>query len=179
MQSLCTLRNHCRQWPRNTRYQADATPYLGRTFTGWIAPACGWRTYSITSSACAGNAAHRLSRRAVPEELLDEAAADRRQRENLLADQVWEATLGLGSAGHLSRPRQCLFCRASELELRLPTMLPMRVSRLCSAAYLHLRLRDTAKQKSASRPRMSGILVVESETHLHLTGIMSAWRKQN
>src|SRR5262249_18494673 len=39
MQSLCTLRNHCRQWPRNTRYQADATPYLGRTFTGWIAPA--------------------------------------------------------------------------------------------------------------------------------------------
>jgi hypothetical protein len=39
MQSLCTLRNHCRQWPRNTRYQADATPYLGRTFTGRIAPA--------------------------------------------------------------------------------------------------------------------------------------------
>jgi hypothetical protein len=55
-----------------------------------------------------GNAAHRLSRRAVPEELLDEAAADRCQRENLLADQVWEATLGLGSAGHLSGPRQCL-----------------------------------------------------------------------
>jgi Putative peptidoglycan binding domain len=43
MQSLCTLRNHCRQWPRNTRYQADATPYLGRTFTGWIAPALCWR----------------------------------------------------------------------------------------------------------------------------------------
>jgi hypothetical protein len=39
MQSLCTLRNHCRQWPRNTRYQADATPYLDRTCTGWIAPA--------------------------------------------------------------------------------------------------------------------------------------------
>ena len=39
MQSLCTLRNHCRQWPRNTRYQAGATPYLGRTCTGWIAPA--------------------------------------------------------------------------------------------------------------------------------------------
>src|SRR5438477_6322402 len=55
MQSLCTLRNHCRQWPRNTRYQADVTPYLGRTFTGWIAPACGWRTYSITSSARAIN----------------------------------------------------------------------------------------------------------------------------
>jgi hypothetical protein len=51
MQSLCTLRDHCRQWPRNTRYQADATPYLGRTSTGWIAPACGWRTHSITSSA--------------------------------------------------------------------------------------------------------------------------------
>ena len=29
MQSLCTLRDHCRQWPRNTRYQADATPSLG------------------------------------------------------------------------------------------------------------------------------------------------------
>src|SRR5438552_9370270 len=53
MQSLCTLRNHCRQWSRNTRYQADATPYLGRTCTGWIAPACGWRTHSITSSAAA------------------------------------------------------------------------------------------------------------------------------
>src|SRR5262249_27174978 len=39
MQSLCTLRDHCRQGPRNTRYQADATPYLGRTSTGWIAPA--------------------------------------------------------------------------------------------------------------------------------------------
>jgi hypothetical protein len=37
--------------PRNTRYQADATPYLGRTSTGWIAPACGRRTHSITSSA--------------------------------------------------------------------------------------------------------------------------------
>src|SRR5205823_4727871 len=40
MQSLCTLRAHCRQWPRNTRYQAGAAPYLGRTSTGWIAPAC-------------------------------------------------------------------------------------------------------------------------------------------
>src|SRR6516165_40424 len=59
MQLLCTLRNHCRQWPRNTRYQADATPYLGRTFTGWIAPACGWRTYSITSSALASTDAGR------------------------------------------------------------------------------------------------------------------------
>src|SRR5262249_9447421 len=39
MQSLCTLRNHCRQWSRNTRYQADATPYLDRTCTGRIAPA--------------------------------------------------------------------------------------------------------------------------------------------
>src|SRR5262249_33715503 len=55
MQSLCTLRVHCRQWPRNTHYQAGATPYLGRTFTGWIAPACGWRTHSITSSARASN----------------------------------------------------------------------------------------------------------------------------
>src|SRR5262245_8747001 len=39
MQSLCTLRNRCRQWSRNTRYQADATPYLGRAYTGRIAPA--------------------------------------------------------------------------------------------------------------------------------------------
>jgi hypothetical protein len=29
----------CSQQPRNTRYQADATPYLGRTCTGWTAPA--------------------------------------------------------------------------------------------------------------------------------------------
>jgi hypothetical protein len=34
MQWLCTLRNHCRQWSRNTRYQADATPDLARAFTG-------------------------------------------------------------------------------------------------------------------------------------------------
>src|SRR4029434_7593932 len=38
MQSLCTLRNQRRRWPRNTRYQAGAAPYLGRTYTGWIAP---------------------------------------------------------------------------------------------------------------------------------------------
>src|SRR5262249_39112562 len=57
MQSLCTLRVHCRQWPRNTHYQAGATPYLGRTFTGWIAPACGWRTHSITSSVRASSVA--------------------------------------------------------------------------------------------------------------------------
>jgi len=61
MQSLCTLRSHCRQGPRNTRYQADATPYLGRTCTGWIAPACGWRTYSITSSARASSAGGTVS----------------------------------------------------------------------------------------------------------------------
>ena len=34
---------------------ADATPYLGRIPTGWIAPACGWRTHSITSSARASS----------------------------------------------------------------------------------------------------------------------------
>src|ERR1700726_4856059 len=36
---------------RNTRYQADATPYLSRTCTGWIAPAFAWRTHSMISSA--------------------------------------------------------------------------------------------------------------------------------
>src|SRR5262245_15680210 len=40
MQLLCTLRDHCRQGSRNTRYQAGAAPYLGRSSTGWIAPAC-------------------------------------------------------------------------------------------------------------------------------------------
>jgi hypothetical protein len=34
--------------------------YLGRTFTGWIAPAFGWRTYSITSSARAGRSSSEL-----------------------------------------------------------------------------------------------------------------------
>ena len=38
-QLLCTLRRGRHLPRRNTRYQADATPYLGRTFTGWIAPA--------------------------------------------------------------------------------------------------------------------------------------------
>src|SRR5258708_12848124 len=40
VQSLCTLRGHCRQGPRNTCYQAGATPYSDRSSTGWIAPAC-------------------------------------------------------------------------------------------------------------------------------------------
>src|SRR6266576_3817819 len=40
VQSLCTLRGHCRQGPRNIRYQAGGTPYSDRSSTGWIAPAC-------------------------------------------------------------------------------------------------------------------------------------------
>src|SRR3974377_1769193 len=32
MQSLCTLRNRCRPWPRNTRYQAGCYPLLGPDF---------------------------------------------------------------------------------------------------------------------------------------------------
>jgi hypothetical protein len=32
MQLLCTLRDHCRQWPRNTRYQAGRYPLLGPDF---------------------------------------------------------------------------------------------------------------------------------------------------
>src|SRR5208282_5563440 len=38
-QSLCTLRRGRHLPRRNTRYQAGATPYLGRTSTGWNAPA--------------------------------------------------------------------------------------------------------------------------------------------
>jgi hypothetical protein len=38
-QLLCTLRRGRHLPRRNTRCQADATPYLGRTCTGWIAPA--------------------------------------------------------------------------------------------------------------------------------------------
>src|ERR1700682_2102309 len=40
VQSLCTLRGHCRQGPRNIRYQASAIPYSDRSSTSWIAPAC-------------------------------------------------------------------------------------------------------------------------------------------
>src|SRR5712664_3413768 len=40
VQSLCTLRGHCRQGPRNIRYKAGGTPYSDRSSTGWIAPAC-------------------------------------------------------------------------------------------------------------------------------------------
>src|SRR5262245_49481988 len=56
MQSLCTLRNHRRRWPRNTRYQADATPYLGRTSTGWITPALPGALILITNPALFGAA---------------------------------------------------------------------------------------------------------------------------
>jgi hypothetical protein len=41
------LRNHCRQWFRKTRYQAHATPYLGSTCTGCIAPALPGGPYRI------------------------------------------------------------------------------------------------------------------------------------
>ena len=37
------------------RTRSHATPYLGRTSTGWIAPALRWRTYSITLSARASS----------------------------------------------------------------------------------------------------------------------------
>jgi hypothetical protein len=40
---LCTLRRGRCLPQRNTHYQAGATPYLGRTFAGWISPA-SWRT---------------------------------------------------------------------------------------------------------------------------------------
>jgi hypothetical protein len=33
---------------------------LGRTCTGWIAPACGWRTHSITSSARASSVGDKI-----------------------------------------------------------------------------------------------------------------------
>ena len=36
---LCTLRPRRRHRRYNTHYQAGATPYPGRTCTGWIAPA--------------------------------------------------------------------------------------------------------------------------------------------
>src|SRR5664279_2294466 len=40
MQSLCMLRPRAHPRRRNTRYQAGATPYLDRSSTGWIPPAC-------------------------------------------------------------------------------------------------------------------------------------------
>ncbi len=44
-QSLCTLRDGRHLPPRNTRYQAGATPYLGWTSTSWNASA-SWRSDS-------------------------------------------------------------------------------------------------------------------------------------
>jgi hypothetical protein len=41
------------QGGRNTRYQAGATPYLGRTFTGWISPA-SWRTIGCHHKSSTG-----------------------------------------------------------------------------------------------------------------------------
>src|ERR1700750_989332 len=84
MQSLCTLRAHRRRWPRNTRYQADATPYLGRTSTGWIAPALpGALTRSPRSRERAASVGLRdrapwaVLRLIVSGELVDACTADR------------------------------------------------------------------------------------------------------
>src|SRR6516225_4119504 len=90
MQSLCTLRHHCRQWLRNTRYQADATPYLGRTSTGWIAPAClahvavGTR---VSSRAPRTEPYVRLSRIRLPPRVGDGKAVARPRVED---DRFWE-----------------------------------------------------------------------------------------
>ena len=53
--SLCTLRNRRHRRSRNTRYQAGATPYLGRTSTGWITSASpdALTVYEITVFCCA------------------------------------------------------------------------------------------------------------------------------
>ena len=48
-QLLCTLRRGRHLPRRNTRYQADATPYLGRTYTGWIAPASPGAPLTLSS----------------------------------------------------------------------------------------------------------------------------------
>jgi hypothetical protein len=49
---LCTLRSRRRRRPRNTHYQAGATPYLGRTCTGRTAPAfLALKQYSPAVSA--------------------------------------------------------------------------------------------------------------------------------
>jgi hypothetical protein len=63
-QSLCTLRCSRRRIQRNTRYQADATPYLGRSFTCWITPASpdALTGYSTFHSSCACRAVSRSTR---------------------------------------------------------------------------------------------------------------------
>jgi hypothetical protein len=43
MQLLRTLRLRRRRRRRNTRYQAGATPYLGRTCAGWDTASFAWR----------------------------------------------------------------------------------------------------------------------------------------
>src|SRR6516165_2509593 len=63
-QLLCTLRDHCRQGSRNTRYQAGAAPYLGRSSTGWIAPACLAHSFDhlVGAGACNGGMIPRFHR---------------------------------------------------------------------------------------------------------------------
>jgi hypothetical protein len=67
--SLCTLRNRRHRRSRNTRYQAGATPYLGRTSTGWITSASpdALTTYldrmaDAGNPGCQGQVATHLSR---------------------------------------------------------------------------------------------------------------------
>ncbi len=48
----------------------NSTLYLGRTFTGWIAPACGWRTYSIHligAESSVGDHPHQIGGIKIPE----------------------------------------------------------------------------------------------------------------
>src|SRR6516162_2170127 len=90
MQSLCTLRDHCRQRSRNTRYRAGAAPYSRRSSTGWIAPAClahvavGTR---ISSRAPRTDPYVRLSRIRLPPRVGDGKAVARPRVED---DRFWE-----------------------------------------------------------------------------------------
>src|SRR5262249_560902 len=47
MQSLCTLRTPCRQWPRNTRYRPGAARYPGPDLHRLDRASFAWRLHSL------------------------------------------------------------------------------------------------------------------------------------
>jgi hypothetical protein len=83
---LGTLRSGRRLPPRNTHYQAGATPYLGRTSTGWITPAClahEQKTYTSLLSRLIDTGRARVAQR--PEFTSGDKI---RQREGVSAEHV-------------------------------------------------------------------------------------------
>src|SRR6516165_12444800 len=104
---LCTLRRGRHLPRRNTRYQAGATPYLGRTFTGWIAPASPGALLDLHGPAVRRRVVHR--RHSADRECIDRAARPaRRARHGLRHYRIGDVSRQFNGTPDRGRGRRSL-----------------------------------------------------------------------